>query len=175
MQYHRANIPGACYFFTVNLAERNQSLLVDHIAELRLAFKQTRQNHAFDIIAIVVLPDHLHTMWQLPGNDANFPMRWNLIKRRFSSALPKNERISASRQKKGERGIWQRRYWEHLIRDDDFEHPVNYIHFNPVKHGYVRSAVDWPYSCIHRYVEKGIIANNWAYHEVGGDFGEICG
>ena len=87
-----------------------------------------------------------------------------------------NERISVSRQKKGEPGIWQRRYWEHLIRDDeDFKRHVNYIHFNPVKHGYVRSAVDWPYSSIHRYVEKGIISNNWAYHEVEGDFGEVCG
>ncbi len=174
MQYRRSNVPGACYFFTVNLAERNKSLLIDHIAELRFAFKQTRQNHIFDIIAIVILPDHLHTMWQLPENDANYPLRWNLIKRRFSRMLPKNERISASRQKKGERGIWQRRYWEHLIRnDEDFYRHVNYIHFNPVKHGYVCSSVDWPYSSIHRYVEKGIISNHWGYHKIEGDFGEV--
>ncbi len=174
MQYRRANVPGACYFFTVNIAERNQSLLVDYIDELRLAFKKTRQDHAFDIVAIVVLPDHLHTLWQLPEDDANYPMRWNLIKRRFSRALPKNERISVSRQKKSERGIWQRRYWEHLIRDDkDFEQHVNYIHFNPVKHGYVSSAVDLPYSSIHRYIRKGIISNDWAHDDVEGAFGEI--
>lgn len=113
-------------FFTVNIAERNQSLLIDYVGELRLAFKKTRQDHAFNIIAIVVLPDHLHTMWQLPEDDANYPMRWNLVKRRFSRALPKNECISVSRQKKAERGIWQRCYWEHLIRDDkDFERHVN--------------------------------------------------
>ncbi len=176
MHYRRANVPGACYFFTVNLAERSQSLLVDHIDELRLAFRKTRQDHRFDIVAMVVLPDHLHTLWQLPEDDANYPMRWNLIKRRFSRALPKKERISASRQKKGERGIWQRRYWEHLIRNDgDFERHVNYIHYNPVKHGYACSPVDWPYSSIHRYVQKGIISNNWACHEIEGDFGEICG
>ncbi len=93
------------FFFTVNVAERNQSLLVDYVDELRLAFKKTRQDHAFDIVAIVVLPDHLHTLWQLPEDDANYPMRWNLIKQKFSRALPKNERISVSRQKKSERGI----------------------------------------------------------------------
>jgi putative transposase len=88
-------------------------------------------------------------LWQLPEDDANYPMRWNLIKQRFSRALPKNECISVSRQKKAGRGIWQRRYWEHLIRDDkDFEQHVNYIHFNPVKHGYVSSPVDWPYSSL---------------------------
>ena len=101
-------------------------------------------------------------------------MRWNLIKRRFSRALPKTERISASRQKKGERGIWQRRYWEHLIRDDeDFERHVNYIHYNPVKHGYVSSPVDWSYSSIHRYIQNGIISNNWACDDITGDFGEM--
>ena len=123
---------------------------------------------------IVVLPDNLHTLWQLPNHDANYSMRWNLIKRRFSRALPKTERISASRQKKGERGIWQRRYWEHLIRDDeDFERHVNYIHYNPVKHGYVSSPVDWSYSSIHRYIQNGIISNNWACDDIKGDFGEV--
>jgi putative transposase len=99
MKYRRANVAGTCYFFTVNLAERNKSLLVEQVDELRLAFKKTRQDHVFDIVAIVVLPDHLHTVWQLPNHDANYSMRWNLIKRRFSRALPKTERISVSRQR----------------------------------------------------------------------------
>ncbi len=126
MQYRRATIPGACYFFTVNIAERNKSLLIDHIDELRGAFKKIKQNHPFIIEAIVILPDHIHTLWQLPENDADFPTRWRLIKSAFSRALPQTERISTSRRKKGERGIWQRRYWEHLIKDDkDFERHVD--------------------------------------------------
>lgn len=176
MQYRRSKEPGACYFFTVNLAERNKSLLVSHVNELRLAFKKTKQEHPFDITAIVVLLDHLHVLWQLPENEANYPSRWNLIKHRFSRTLLKNERISASRQKKGERGIWQRRYWEYLIwNDEEFGRHVNYIHFNLVTHGYVSSLVDWAYSSIHRYVGKGVISNHWACHEIEEDFGEGCG
>ena len=174
MQYRRANVPGASYFFTVNLAERKKSLLLDYVDDLRHAFKKVKQNHEFSIEAIVILPEHLHTIWQLPENDADFPIRWNLIKGEFSRALPKTERISNSRQKKGERGIWQRRYWEHLIKDDlDFERHVDYIHFNPVKHGYIQSPVDWPYSSIHRYIRTGIIKSNWsANDDFDGDFGE---
>jgi putative transposase len=103
MRYRRANLPGACYFFTVNLAQRNKSLLVENIDVLRSVFKQVKKNYAFTILAIVVLPDHLHTLWQLPENDANYPMRWNLIKPSFSRALPKTECISNSRRAKGER------------------------------------------------------------------------
>ncbi len=97
-------------FFTVNIAERNKSLLIDHIDELRGAFKKIKQNHPFIIEAIVILPDQIHTLWQLPEYDADFPTRWRLIKSAFSRALPQTERISTSRRKKGERGIWQRRY-----------------------------------------------------------------
>jgi putative transposase len=173
MRYRRATIPGACYFFTVNLAERNKSLLVDTINVLRSAFKQVKKNHAFTISAIVVLPDHLHTIWQLPENDADYPTRWNLIKRSFSRALPKTERISNSRRIKGERGIWQRRYWEHMIKDEnDFEQHVNYIHFNPVKHGYVQAPADWPYSSIHQYIRNDVLQANWASSLPEGDLGE---
>ena len=127
MQYRRVNIPGACYFFTVNLAERNKTLLTDHIDEWRAAFATIKQNYPFTIDAIVILPDHLHTLWQLPDNDADYPTRWRLIKSTFSRALPQSERISTSRRKKGERGIWQRRYWEHLIKDEkDFERHVDW-------------------------------------------------
>ncbi len=174
MQYRRANVPGACYFFTVNLAERNKSLLIDYVDYLRTAFSITRQNHPFIINTIVILPDHLHTIWQLPENDADFATRWRLIKSTFSRALPKTEAISKSRKKKSERGIWQRRYWEHLIRDDnDFERHVDYIHFNPVKHGYASSPVDWKYSSIHRYIREGVIQADWAgSNDFTGSFGE---
>ena len=122
MQYRRSNVPGACYFFTVNLAERKKSLLIDHVDDLRKAFKKIRQKQSFTIDAIVILPDHLHTLWQLAENDKDFSTRWRLIKSTFSRVLPKTEKISNSRIKKAERGIWQRRYWEHLIRnEEDFE------------------------------------------------------
>lgn len=116
---------------------------------------------------MVVLPDHLHAIWKLPDKDADFPLRWSLIKAKFSRAIPKLEIIDASRKLKRERGVWQRRYWEHQIRDeDDLGKHVAYIYHNPVKHGYVKRAVDWPYSSIHRAIAKGIIDAGWGY---GGD------
>ena len=111
---------GGCYFFTVNLANRhNNDLLVREIAALREAFRHTRTDHPFEIEAIVVLPEHLHAIWQMPPGDHDFSMRWRLIKSRFSQAIRTGEPISESRLKKGERGIWQRRFWEHVIRDDE--------------------------------------------------------
>jgi putative transposase len=135
---------------------------MDHIAVLRVAFRRELQRHPFRIEAIVVLPDHLHCIWTLPAHDADFPGRWRRIKSAFSSALPKTERISSSRRMKNERGVWQRRYWEHLIRDErDFNAHVDYIHFNPVKHQHVKRAADWPYSSFHRYVREGLISADW--------------
>lgn len=153
---------GGTYFFTVNLAERKRSLLVDYIEVLRASIRKVKAAHPFHIDAMVVLPDHLHALWTLPEGDTNYPMRWTLIKAGFSRCIPKGERCSVSRQMKGERGIWQRRYWEHLIRDDlDFARHADYIHYNPVKHGYVRCVSDWPYSTFHRYVEGGIYSKDW--------------
>ncbi|WP_077731720.1 transposase [Methylocaldum sp. 14B] len=162
--YKRAKIAGGVYFFTVNLAERcGNDLLTRHIADLREAFKMTRKSHPFSIEAIVVLPDHLHCVWQLPPADDDFSTRWRLIKARFSRRIDGEERISASRRRKGERGIWQRRYWEHVIRDErDYHRHLDYIHFNPVKHGYVQSPKDWPYSSFHRWVERGVYPADWA-------------
>jgi putative transposase len=149
--YRRLFIPGGRYFFTVNLADRRSHLLTDNVAVLRGVFRETQRAHPFTIEAIVVLPDHLDTIWTLPENDSDFPTRWRLIKSSFSRALPRTETISASRAGKAERGIWQRRFWEHLIRnDDDFARHVEYIHFNPVKHGYVSVPEEWPFSSIHR-------------------------
>ncbi len=138
MYYRRANVPGATYFFTVNLADRKSFILVENIDLLKESIRHVKAAHPFEIDAMVVLPDHLPAIWTLPRDDAEFATRWTLIKAGFSRQIPKTERISESRKSKGERGIWQRRYWEHLIRDDeDFARHVDYIHYNPVKHGYV--------------------------------------
>jgi putative transposase len=161
--YRRNFLSGGSFFFTVNLAERRLSLLTEHIDVLRKAFRYARQRHLFTIEAIVVLPDHLHTVWTLPDGDADFALRWRLIKSAFSRHLPDGERISESRADKAERGIWQRRYWEHTLRDErDFERHVDYIHFNPVKHGHVSQVKDWPYSSFHRLVRLGIYPLDWA-------------
>ncbi len=162
MRYRRADVAGGTYFFTVNLAERKRDLLVDYIDDLRSVMKKVKATHPFHIDAMVVLPDHLHAMWTLPRCDADYPMRWALIKAGFSRRLPKDERRNRSRITKGERGIWQRRYWEHLIQDEqDFARHADYIHYNPVRHGYVQRVVDWPYSTFHREVGRGIYTADW--------------
>jgi len=163
MRYRRAGIPGASYFFTVNLAERSWTLLVDHTDLLRTVIREVQSRHPFHIDAMVVLPDHLHAIWRLPENDKDFSTRWMLIKSGFSRRLPADEGRNRSRITKGERGIWQRRFWEHLIRDEmDHERHVNYIHYNPMKHGYVARPVDWPHSSIHRFIIEGIVSPDWA-------------
>jgi putative transposase len=173
--YRRNFVPGGCYFFTVNLMDRRERLLTNHVDLLRAAFRDTRARHPFTIDAIVVLPDHLHTIWTLPDADRNFATRWRLIKSAFSRALPKTEAISASRTRKAERGIWQRRYWEHTLRDErDFERHVDYIHFNPVKHGYAKRVADWPFSSFHRMVRLGLYPEDWGGNIAADapDFGE---
>src|SRR3954469_19186676 len=127
------------------------------------------------IDAMVVLPDHLHAIWTLPEGDADFATRWRLIKSGFSRRVARGERISDSRAAKAERGIWQRRYWEHTIRDEtDFSRHIDYIHFNPVRHGLVRRVEDWPYSSFHRYVRNGTLPDDWAGDAAEGEgrFGE---
>jgi putative transposase len=157
-QYRRSRTPGATWFFTVNLAERRDNTrLTDNIDALRQAFTQVRTRHPFRTEAIVVLPDHLHCIWQLPPGDADYGMRWGLIKAGFSRSLQAIERISASRRKRGERGIWQRRFWEHQIRDEsDFERHADYIHYNPVKHRHAPTPAAWPYSTFQTFVARGI-------------------
>ena len=162
MRYRRADAAGGTYFFTVNLAERRSDLLVRHIDDLRAAMKTVKDAHPFAILAMVVLPEHLHAIWSLPPGDADYPMRWSLIKAGFSRRLAKGEHIRASRQAKRERGIWQRRYWEHQIRDEvDLARHVDYIHFNPVKHGWVTHPVDWPHSTLHGNIERGMAVSDW--------------
>ncbi|MFT4276951.1 MAG: transposase [Rhodopseudomonas sp.] len=172
--YRRAFVPGGCWFFTVALLERRNTLLVDHITALRDAVARTRERFPFEIDAVVVLPDHLHAVWTLPPGDADFSTRWRLIKTHFAKAPPKEERLSAVRARRGERGIWQRRFWEHLIRDEaDYARHVEYCMINPVKHGLVSRVQDWPTSSFHRDVRRGVFPLDWAGDaSVEGEFGE---
>ncbi len=134
-----------------------------HIQQLKDAIKTVKTNHPFNIHGWVVLPEHMHCLIELPENDIGYATRIRLIKIGFSKAIPKTERRSDVRIKRGERGIWQRRYWEHLIRDEaDFQAHLHYIHYNPVKHGWVKQVKDWPYSTFHRWVERGVYPVNWA-------------
>ena len=166
--YRRNFIAGASFFFTVNLADRRQNVLTERIDLLRAAFKDVRSRHPFMIEAIVVLPEHLHSIWTLPEGDADFALRWRQIKAAFARQVPLGETVSSSRANKGERGIWQRRYWEHTLRDEqDFMRHSDYIHFNPVKHGHVKRVKDWPYSSFDRMVRLGLYPEDWA-----GDQGE---
>jgi putative transposase len=161
--YRRARTPGATWFFTVALAERrNNNLLLEKIDVLRAAFRRVQNRHPFRMDAVVILPDHLHCMWTLPVGDAEYSMRWGLIKGNFSRTLAQVERRSESRRSRGERGIWQRRFWEHRIRDEtDYARHVDYIHWNPVKHGYVKQVIEWPYSSFHDFVRAGDYPRDW--------------
>ncbi|WP_046156319.1 REP-associated tyrosine transposase [Chromobacterium vaccinii] len=167
MRYRRSMAEGGIWFFTVNLADRRQGYLTRHIDVLRQVVRQVRDRHPFEIVAMVVLPDHFHAVWALPEGDADYAIRMALIKAAFSRNLPKVERIRESRERKRERGIWQRRYWEHQIRDEaDLQAHVDYIHYNPVKHGHAERVVDWPYSSFHRYVRLGWLPEGWAGESV---------
>jgi putative transposase len=175
-QYRRAKIEGSVFFFTVVLAERPSNLLFEEIERLRRSYRAgaVQQRRPFETIAVCILPDHLHALWALPESDADFSTRWSLIKSGFSRGLDAQAR-SASKIVKREKGIWQRRYWEHAIRDSaDLDRHVDYIHFNPVKHGHVTRVADWPHSSFHRYVERGLLAGDWGgdMKDIQGSFGE---
>ena len=138
-RYRRAK--GRMFFFTVALADRSSALLVDQADRLRQSYRNVFERQPFETVAICILPDHLHAVWTLPEGDIDFSSRWNLIKGGFSRGLEVRP-PSMSKLKKREKGIWQRRFWEHAIRDDaDLERHVDYIHFNPVKHGLVTRCV----------------------------------
>ncbi len=166
--YVRPRIAGGTWFFTVNLLDRNSRLLTEHIDALRKATRKTKQRFPFRIDALVVLPNHLHAVWTLPENETDFSLRWRLIKIYFAKSLPRTEYRSRGRIAKGERGIWQRRFWEHTVRDDeDYQRHLDYCYINPVKHGLVRAVRDWPYSSFHRDVRAGLYPPDW-----GGDVDE---
>ena len=173
VRYRRNFVPGGSYFFTVTLDNRRSTVLVDHVETLRDAFRVTRTERPFTIDAVVTLPDHLHVIMTLPGNDSDFSGRWKRIKSLFTHRLDVSG-VSISRNHRGEFALWQRRFWEHTIRDDaDFERCADYIHYNPVKHGLVSSPSDWPYSSLHRYIRAGILAADWGgVGYIKGSFGE---
>jgi putative transposase len=170
-RYRRVKIDGGVFFFTVTLADRSSDLLVRQIDRLRRIYRSVQDRYVFETVAICILPDHLHAVWALPPGDNDYPSRWSVIKAGFSRGLKETAPRSLSKVAKRERGLWQRRYWEHTIRDDaDLERHVDYIHFNPVKHRYVSQVRDWPYSSFHRYVAQGLLAVDW-----GGTVGDLDG
>ncbi|MFZ3236675.1 MAG: transposase [Stellaceae bacterium] len=158
--YRRNRVAGATYFFTVNLHDRRSRLLLTHIDALREVVREVRRQLPFRIDGWVVLPDHMHCLWTLPEGDSDFPDRWRRIKAGFSKSLP--DAGNGGRPHKGERGIWQRGYWEHTIRDDgDYAAHMDYIHFNPVKHGLAQDPGDWPFSSFRRCVAAGLYPAGW--------------
>ena len=154
--YRRFFVPGGTYFFTVNLACRGGSLLTDQIDDLRLAYGRIAGEMPFATRAVVILPDHIHAIWTLPDGDSDFPTRWRRIKREFSVSVGTTCSRSVSKARKGEVGIWQRRFWERCVRNEaELAATLRYVWGNPVKHGLANRAVDWPYSSVHREVAAG--------------------
>jgi len=175
--YLRTHTAGATHFFTVTLRDRSARHLVDHIADLRACLADVKSRHPFDIDAMVVLPEHIHALWTLPPEDGDFSRRWMLLKQAFTRRLHAGGVLdggAAEVRRKGQRSLWQDRFWEHQIRDDDdFARHVDYIHFNPVKHGWVLRARDWPYSSLHRHVRLGLLPADWGISAaIEGQFGE---
>ncbi|MBI5455341.1 MAG: transposase [Deltaproteobacteria bacterium] len=165
MRYRRSKAKGASFFFTVVTHGRKKILCREaNVMLVKEAFKRAIDKHPFEIEAFVLLPDHIHCIWTLPENDNDFSIRWRLFKGFFTKGCRdefKSPR-DASRLKRGEQAVWQRRFWEHTIVDEgDFIRHVEYIHYNPAKHGLARSPKEWPYSSFHRYVSKGIYDRDW--------------
>ena len=163
--YIRNYQAGASYFFTINISDRQSQLLTTYIDELRLAYQKTQQKMPFTTDAIIILPDHIHTIWTLPENDNDYPTRIRLLKSYFSRQLPAHVKRTnnQSRQGKSETGVWQRRYWEHTLQNEiDYNRHMDYIHYNAVKHGYAENPADWKHSTFMREVDNGRYDLNWA-------------
>lgn len=166
-QYRRSFIPGGTFFFTVVTYHRLPILVTEEARNiLHWAWMDVTQRLPFTTDAICLLPEHLHCIWTLPDGEANYSVRWKEIKRLFSREYGGSVGVpnvkSASREKRGETTIWQRRFWEHTIRDEkDLEQHLNYIHYNPVKHGLVDAVRNWEWSSFHRYVQMGYYGIEW--------------
>ncbi|RDH85579.1 MAG: transposase [endosymbiont of Escarpia spicata] len=161
MEYRRAFIPGGSFFFTL-VTDKRRPIFHDekNVGILRQAFRDVKAQRPFDIEAIVIMPDHLHCIWTLPSGDGDFSTRWRLIKTWFTKHC--RDALYAPPERARRQAIWQHRFWEHVLRDqNDFNRHVEYIHYNPVKHGYVSAARKWPYSSFHRYVDAGIYPVDW--------------
>jgi len=165
MLYRRSKAKGGTFFFTVVTHRREGILCAKNNARLVIeAFDCVKIKYPFALDAFVILPDHIHCIWTLPENDNDFSTRWRLIKGYFSKRFDDKDKYSKSpsRISKGEQAIWQRRFWEHTIKDDDdFKKHVEYIHYNPVKHGLAASADDWIFTSFHEYVSRGIYSSDW--------------
>ena len=171
VRYRRNFVPGGTYFFTVTLEDRRSSALTNNIAALRAAFRRTRKERPFTIDAIVVLREHLHTVMTLPVDDSDFSGRWRRIKWLFTSSVVHTGFV-VERDHRSGYSLWQKRFWEHTIRDEkDFERHVDYIHYNPVKHGLVTRVCDWPYSSFHQFVRRGLLPKDWAGTAISNDKG----
>jgi putative transposase len=165
--YRRTFLAGGTFFFTL-VTQRRRRLFAEDVARRCLgeAIRTVQAKQPFEMVAVVLLPDHLHCIWTLPDEDDDYSSRWACIKRGFVeswTAIGGDEaRISQPRRRRHERGIWQKRFWEHRIRNqNDMAHHVNYIHYNPVKHGLVRCPHAWSYSSFHRWVEQGFYTRDW--------------
>jgi putative transposase len=166
--YRRARVPGGCFFFT-QVTDRRANLFQDATARSLLAssLRRWRTRWPFGLTAIVLLPDHLHAIWTLPPGDGGFSTRWAWLKKEFTKAwlaiAGSEQPVSRGRQAERRRGVWQPRFWEHTIQDEeDFEQHFDYIHYNPVKHGLVRTPCEWPWPSFHRWVRRGVYPPDWA-------------
>lgn len=174
--YRRNRIAGGTYFFTVTLRDRTSRLLIESVAGLRHSYAEVRSRRPFETVAIVILPDHLHAIWRLPDGDADYSGRWRAIKAGFVRNLRRSG-IAVAMNAAGEAEVWQRRFWEHTIRNDvDLRAHVDYVHWNPVKHGHAARVREWPHSSFHRYVREGVLAMEWGgantLRQRGRNFGE---
>ena len=161
VRYRRNFLPGGTFFFTLTLRDRSCRFLVEHIEALRVAVRHTKSRRPFEIDAMVVLPEHLHMVVTLPHGESDYSGRIRMLKGRFTRTVVADG-IALNRNARGEYDLWQRRFWEHTIRNEiDMERHVDYVHFNPVKHGYVSRAADWPHSSIHRFIKAGSMAADW--------------
>ena len=178
--YRRAKTPGGTYFFTVVTYQRREILTdPESRAILREVINTVRRRYPFIIDAWVLLPDHIHSIWTLPTGDNDYSKRWGMVKAGFSkqakTRFHREEWINNSKAKRNEGTIWQRRFWEHQIRDDsDYRRHMDYLHYNPIKHGLVKNVIDWPHSTFHRYVKNGVYPEDWCGvgEREAGEFGE---
>jgi putative transposase len=170
MRYRRIKVEGASYFFTLVTQDRRKLFTdAETVVLLEQAIARVKQRHPFEVEAQVIMPDHLHALWHLPERDADYSTRWRLIKEGFTKAVVNRcgtRPIETARRARGEQSVWQRRFWEHLIRDDrDFAAHLDYIHLNPVHHGYVTAPRDWPYSTFRKWVAQGVYEPEWGSNE----------
>ncbi len=162
MDYRRARVEGGTYFFAVVTHDRLPLFgLAENVERLRHALHHVKERYPFTVPACVALPDHLYCLWRLPEGDRDFSVRWRLVKQHVSHHV-------------ATRPFWQKRFWEHLIRDDeDYRRHLDYIHFNPVRHGWADRAANWPHSSFPEYAARGVYPADWGVaHEMEGEFGE---